>query len=157
MKTKKHAYIFGGDPLVRPYWREFDKLFTYNYILNTMKTFIENYKGFDIYFEALEEYDPSFEYWDEELKDATIDKINSGELVLFCAHVTAEKNGIELGDDYLGMCVYESEEAFYTQKGDYFDDMKETVVKEAEKAVNDLFEDWKKQQAFTPVLAGGII
>ena len=38
---------------------------------------------------------------------------------IFCAKVTAEKLGIELGCDYLGGCVYESQEDFYTKYKDW--------------------------------------
>ena len=103
-----------------------------------MRTLVENIEGFDIYFEALEETLPldSNEY--EEMSKA----VESGELVVFVAHVTAYKKGIELGDDYLGACIYKSYEEFYTiYKDDYYSDMRRNAIEEAKKAIKSLTEN----------------
>lgn len=101
-----------------------------------MKKLIKNVEGFDIYFEALEEYDFDGSYWEPDDFNNVFQKIESGELVLFCAKVTAEKSGIILSDDYLGCCIYESYEQFYTTEGDYFDDMVNVVINDAKKHLN---------------------
>ena len=108
-----------------------------------MKTFVKEIDGFKIYFEALEENSCIDENWsdDEEMRNDTIKKLNNFDLVMFCAKITAEKNGIELADDYLGMCIYENEESFYNTKGCYFDDMCNTVINEAKVAIRELSRD----------------
>jgi hypothetical protein len=96
--------------------------------------------GFDIYFEALPEDMPIDDrLWDPEHIAETIEKIDSGEWVYFCAKVSAYKAGIELGVDYLGACIYESEEAFYTEyKDGYFADMVDQAIDEAKSTLEDL-------------------
>jgi hypothetical protein len=92
----------------------------------------EEYKGFDINFYAThEDMHPSDCFGDlVENIDEYCQKINDGEYVWFVAKVTASKHGIELADDYLGGCLYDSAKAFVTEDG-YYADMRETVVKEA--------------------------
>jgi len=106
-----------------------------------MKNLIKNIDGFDIYFEALEEYDFNVDYWESEQFTETCNKIDSGDLVLFCAKVTAEKSGIQFSEDYLGCCIYESEEQFYTTEGDYFTDMCNTVVTDAKNQISTKIEE----------------
>ena len=106
-----------------------------------MKKLIKNIEGFDVYFEALEEYDFNCDYWEPDQFKETCKKIHSGEYVLFCAKVTAEKSGIQFSEDYLGCCIYESEEQFYTAEGDYFEDMCNTVVSDAKKQINAKIEE----------------
>ena len=96
--------------------------------------------GFDIYFEALEEnirIDEDF--MDASMIEETIADLESGETVMFCAKVTAFKNGIELASDYLGACIYECEEDFYIKYKDcYFADMVNTVISEAKEDIASL-------------------
>jgi hypothetical protein len=96
--------------------------------------------GFDIYFEALPEDMPIVDTFSEPEDIAkAIEKIDSGEWVYFCAKVSAYKEGIELGTDYLGACIYESEEAFYTEyKDDYFADMVDQAIDEAKTTLEEL-------------------
>ena len=107
-----------------------------------MKKLIKEVDGFSIYFEALGEdstFDQLLEGMEEEDKQETIEQIKAGELVLFIAKVTAEKIGFEFGIDYLGGCIYESEEAFYTKyENDYFADMVDNAVTEARKCLKEL-------------------
>ena len=100
-----------------------------------MKKLIKTVDGFNIFFEALEEHLGVEDMFSEpeDIKEIN-EKLNNYEFTMFCAKVTAEKEGIELGSDYLGACIYESEEDFYIKyKDDYFADMVNTVVKEAKK------------------------
>ena len=123
-----------------------------------MKTLVDKKDGFDIYFEPLEEYSPDFSFWDEDLKNETFEKLENYELVLFCAHVTAEKNNNIYGEDYLGMCVYESYEDFYIKyKDDYFADMVRQSLSEAKEEFKKLIEDYKNKPSYIPVNIGGII
>lgn len=115
-----------------------------------MKKKIMDKEGFEIYFEALEDT-TRVEDWDsEEDHNDVCNKIESGEFVLFCAKVTAEKAGIELASDYLGSCVYDSEEQFYTNldgsvaETGYFGDMVKAVLAEAQPALLQLIEELRK-------------
>lgn len=104
-----------------------------------MKIFVKEVEGFKIYFEALEEYISLSELLPEETEEQLKEIENSN--VIFCAKVTAKKAGVELASDYLGGCIYEDEEDFYTKyKDDYFADMVETVVSEAKEKVKELIQ-----------------
>ena len=108
-----------------------------------MKTLVTTEKGFEIYFEALEEHTPLSELLPEETEEQLKETYNNN--CIFLAKVTAEKAGVELSSDHLGGCIYESEEDFYTKyKDDYFADMKATVIEEAEKELKVLIEELKK-------------
>ena len=102
------------------------------------KTFVRKEKGFNIYFEALEDHISLSEL----LPDDTPEQLAEYERdnVIFCAKVTAERHGIELASEYLGGCIYESEEEFYSRKGCYFDDMVNIVTEEADKVIKELLK-----------------
>lgn len=91
--------------------------------------------GFNIHFYTMpEDMSPigNFASGDEAADQEIIDKINDGTYTWFIAQVTASKEGIELGCDYLGGCCYNSEEEFYTKyKNDYYADMVKTAISEA--------------------------
>ena len=108
-----------------------------------MKTFVKTYKGLDIYFEAMDEsislHDLLPDDTDEQL--AEIEQTN----VIFCARVSAEINGIELGSDYLGGCIYENHEDFYIRyKDDNFADMVENVYQQSIKKAKELKDKLKQ-------------
>ena len=104
-----------------------------------MKTKVKEIEGFEIYFEALEEHIHLSELLPEEDEESLKNIYNNN--VIFCAKVTAEKTGIELSVDYLGGCIYECEEDFYTKyKDDYFADMVNNVVSEAKKELPKLIK-----------------
>jgi hypothetical protein len=106
-----------------------------------MKTIL-TVDGFDIQFEALTEETPvesmlSFEKCGCD-HSSTIRAVNNGEYEYFMARVVAVKNGIELAEDILGGCIYETEEEFYNDKSGYFADMTSTVVAEAKETIKQL-------------------
>lgn len=104
-----------------------------------MKTLVKTHEGFDIYFEALNEDICLSELLPEETEEQ-LKEIEDNN-ILFCAKVTAEKAGIELASDYLGGCIYESEEDFYVKyENDYFADMVNNVVKEAKKELPNIIK-----------------
>lgn len=70
-----------------------------------------------------------FDYDEEELLDLT-NKINDGSLEWFTARVVARLDGIELGDAYLGGCLYDSFEDFATGN-DYHGDMIHKAIDDA--------------------------
>lgn len=78
-----------------------------------------------------------FDSGDAALDQEVIDKIEDGTYTWFVAKVTASKNGIELGTDYLGGCCYKSTEEFVKQD-DYYSDMRKTAITEAKKAIKGL-------------------
>jgi hypothetical protein len=96
--------------------------------------------GFDIVFSVThEDNQPDWDFENEEDKQATLDRINNGDLVWFVARVQAFKNGIELGTDYLGGCCYDSYMQF-VEASDYYADMVENAVSEARSAIAKLCE-----------------
>ena len=106
-----------------------------------MKIFVENYKGLEIYFEALNEDIPLYHLFEKEDLNEIIEKIDNYDLVYFCAKVTAYFNDIELASDYLGGCLYENEKEFYTKyKNEYYSDMREMVYKESITQLKELKE-----------------
>jgi hypothetical protein len=96
--------------------------------------------GFDIVFSVTYENDPpDWDFENEEDKQNTLSRIDSGALVYFVARVQAFKNGIELGTDYLGGCCYDSYMQF-VEASDYFADMVENAVSEARANIAKLCE-----------------
>lgn len=65
-------------------------------------------------------------------------KIDAGLLDWFVARVQAFKNGIELGNDYLGGNLYDSCAEFVEQSGGYYQDMINTAIDEAKKNIQAL-------------------
>ena len=64
--------------------------------------------------------------------------IERGDLFFFCAKVSARKAGLELGDAYLGGCIYASYEAFYEEKSGYFADLVTEAVANAKEQIEAL-------------------
>ena len=93
---------------------------------------IKTVEGFDIYFEAEEEWvDKKTHYikecgWSEE----EYKKYGTGGK-WFCAKVVAKKADIELSTQYLGCCHYDKISDFYHASSGYFDDMVAEAVAEA--------------------------
>ena len=96
----------------------------------------EDYKGFTInLYTTWEDTEPDWDFETEEDRQELIDKIESGSLLWFIAKVTASKNGVELAQDYLGGCCYESIDEFGSEPDFYYSGMRETVVEEAKKTI----------------------
>ena len=105
-----------------------------------MNTLVENFEGFDIYFEELPEEQDVYSYLRIEL-GWTEKEANEYTGEFFCARVSAVKNGIELASDYLGTCIYNNVEDFYTTyKDDYYADMRNTVIVEAKEVIQELLK-----------------
>jgi endonuclease IV len=106
------------------------------------KKLIEVVEGFQIYFTPLVEHTSIRELLpdhDEKEIAEICEKIDKCELDFFCAKVTAEKEDLELGSDYLGGCFYNSFEEFYTTyKGEYFDQMRDEAINQAKETLNKL-------------------
>lgn len=104
---------------------------------------IENINGIEIIFTALEEYVPLSELLPEETEEELNYIWNNN--AIFCAKLEANYKGIELSSDYLGGCIYEYYEDFYTKyKDDCFSDMYQTVIEEAKKELEQLKKDLNK-------------
>ena len=99
-------------------------------------------EGFEIWFEALEEHQAieDLGFGTYGVDSRTIKAVNAGDYAYFTAHVIAKKNGIALADDYLGSCIYDTEEEFTEAKGDYFEQMVDTVIAEAKANIKSLCE-----------------
>ena len=89
--------------------------------------------------------EPEYESLESMLPDDTEEQITEmykqidrGEIVYFTAKVVCELNGVELATDYLCGCIYESYEEFYDADGDYYSDMKSTVLNDARTAIKNL-------------------
>jgi hypothetical protein len=63
--------------------------------------------------------------------------LNSGKWMFFVARVEASQEGIVLGTDYLGSCMYEGV-ADFTQEGGYWPDMRDTAIAEAKAVLEKL-------------------
>lgn len=85
---------------------------------------------------APETESPDWCFESEEEEKDLYERIKNGSLLWFVAKVVASKNGIELASDFLGGCCYSSINEF-TADG-YYNDMVETVIKEAKKAIEGL-------------------
>ena len=105
----------------------------------------EQQDGFEIQFSiAPEEMHPaeSFDassFADEDGLEKLIEAIDNGNLYWFVARVQAFKHGILLATDYLGGNCYEDPLDFVSEGG-YYDDMKWTVINEANQTIKTLTE-----------------
>ena len=98
---------------------------------------IEEKDGFTIRFYACEEDsspDGHFDSGDDEYDQEILDKIADGTYTWFIAKVTASKEGIELADEYLGGCCYDTPMQF-VKDNDYYADMVNTVIAEAKNKI----------------------
>lgn len=100
------------------------------------------YGGFDIraefYLEdsaIADSFDPSC--WDI---DQLVRDVESGESVWFIVRVVASKSDIELGDDWLGGCMYASFQEFVDIEDGYFGDMRDIAVDIAAAKLDQLAE-----------------
>lgn len=95
-------------------------------------------EGFTINFFAEDEHITLEQLcFDEADKLDTEYKLASGDLVIFCAKVTASLMGIELSSEYLGACIYADEKDFVNDN-DYYGDMVATVIEGARATISDL-------------------
>lgn len=99
----------------------------------TIHTFTKD--GFDIRFAVFPELTHPNDHFDDDGETARA--IAAGEYEWFVAMVTASKNGVELAEDYLGGCCYETFEAFMEPDG-YFDDMVDEAISMARQNIADL-------------------
>jgi len=100
----------------------------------------ENREGFEIQFHALNEHLALDQLFEAEDVPELAEKIESGELVYFCANVRAYKNGIELSSEYLGGCLYADEKDFINNDC-YYGDMVAAAIENARAAIKALTED----------------
>jgi hypothetical protein len=97
----------------------------------------EEKDGFMIrFYVAPETQDPVGAFDDD---GETAAAIREGRFEWFIAKVTASRNDIELADDYLGGCCYESVRDF-VRDDDYYADMRNQVIAEARAAIKKLTE-----------------
>lgn len=101
----------------------------------TIHTFAKD--GFDIRFAVFPELMHPNDAFDDDGETARA--IDAGEYEWFGAMVTVSKNGVELAEEYLGGCCYETYEEFMTGSG-HFDDMVETAIDMARQTIVDLAE-----------------
>lgn len=100
---------------------------------------VYNTQNYTVRFEALVEHLSLEDTMDENLIEDTAARINSGELVHFCAKVSLWFDGTELATEYLGSCIYESFEEFHTTyKTGYFHDMVKVVISEGRQEIERL-------------------
>lgn len=100
----------------------------------------ETVQGFDIVFSVTYENShprDCFDFEEEEMRELC-EKIDNGVYSWFIARVQAYKNGVLLGDDYLGGCLYDSPMQF-VKDSDYYSDMVENVIQEARKTIELLY------------------
>ena len=92
--------------------------------------------GFDIAFYALPENTNPADWFDMESGDRTVELIKNGTYDWFIAKVTASKDGVELGDDYIGACCYNSASDFPKEEPVYYEDMVAEAIRAARARIN---------------------
>lgn len=103
--------------------------------------FIEEYKGFEIHLDILDEdISPDDTHDWESLGNRAefYSKLESSELLWFCAKVSAYIDELELDSTYLGGCCYASIDNFI--KDEYYSSMREEVVNNAIEKIKELNE-----------------
>ena len=94
--------------------------------------FVEEYKGFEIHLEVLDEDispDDIYDWESSEEREEFYSKIESGKLLWFCAKVSAYIDNVELASEYLGGCCYNSTDDFL--KDGYYMSMRDEVINNA--------------------------
>ena len=99
----------------------------------TVHTFTKD--GFDIRFSVIPELSHPNDSFDDDGETARL--IDAGVYEWFIACVTAGKNGIELHDEYLGACCYETYSHFMKESG-YFEDMVDEAISMARQNIDSL-------------------
>jgi hypothetical protein len=102
----------------------------------------EEKDGFEIVFSVTHEdihprdlFDGTPEYIAE-----LLEKIDNGYYSWFAARVQAFKNGVLLGENHLGGCLYENCKDFVKESGGYYEDMVFNAIKEAKQKIALLVE-----------------
>ena len=100
----------------------------------------EDTRGFHVIFSVTTEDFHPRDCFDETVEDISeiCSKIDAGLLSWFCARVEVYQQGILLGTDYLGGCLYESPMHFVKESG-YYDDMITEAITHAENNLEKLF------------------
>ena len=104
----------------------------------TIKT--EETQGFHIVCSVAYEDTHPRDLFDDSCHDIEeiVRKIDNGSYVWFMVRVEAFKNGILLGTDYLGGCLYESYQDFLDNA--YYEDMVHQAIQEARANLDKLLE-----------------
>lgn len=100
----------------------------------------EDTRGFHVVFSVTpEDFHPRdcFDYEEDEMADLC-SKIDRGLYSWFAARVDVYKQGVLLGSDFLGGCLYETPMQFVKESA-YYDDMINTAIKDAESNLEKLF------------------
>ena len=100
----------------------------------------EDTRGFHVIFSVSPEFShprDCFDLTDEELADLC-DKIDRGLYAWFDARVEVYQQGILLGSDFLGGCLYETPMHF-VKESEYYDDMVNNAIQDAEHSLEKLF------------------
>ena len=108
----------------------------------------EDTRGFHVVFSVTpEDTHPRdcFDYEKDEMVDLC-DKIDRGVYSWFVARVEVYQQGVLLGSDYLGGCLYESPMDF-VRHSDYYEDMVTNAINEANLILEKLFLHNHKEEA----------
>jgi hypothetical protein len=102
----------------------------------------ETRDGFEIVFSVTHEDTHPRDLFDDSIDDINelCKKIDNGEYAWFIARVQAFKNGVLLGEEHLGGCLYDTCKDFIKESGGYYDDMVFNVIKEAKQKITLLAE-----------------
>lgn len=95
------------------------------------KIYSQTIDGFEIVFSVMPEDDAPEDHFalDPETDAEICEKIRNGDYQWFIARVEAYKNGVHLGQSFLGACCYETFTAFIEDA--YYADMAREVIAEA--------------------------
>ena len=101
----------------------------------------EDTQGFHVVFSVTQEDShprDCFDYEEEEMRELC-EKIDSGVYSWFAARVEAYKNGVLLGSDFLGGCLYDTPMQFVTSDSDYYLNMVDNAINEAKNTLELLY------------------
>jgi hypothetical protein len=109
----------------------------------------EDTRGFHVIFSVTpEDCHPRdcFDYTEEELADLC-DKINRGVYAWFAARVEVYQQGVLLGSDFLGGCLYDSPMQF-VRESEYYEDMVNNAIQDAKSSLEKIYAKFDYNQYF---------
>ena len=109
----------------------------------------EDTRGFHVIFSVSPEFShprDCFDLTDEELVDLC-DKIDRGLYAWFDARVEVYQQGILLGSDFLGGCLYETPMHF-VKESEYYDDMVNNAIQDAKHSLEKIYAKFDYNQYF---------
>ena len=111
--------------------------------MNTLENiYTFNTRNFTIRVDAMDETDPDFSFDDTGEAQEMIER---GDWLCFAVRASVSFRGSDIGEDYLGNCIYENIRDFrkdswnmLPRSGSYFSDMVRNAIREARKTLSEM-------------------